>query len=60
MYYVIIGIVCFAVGYILGVYSAKKVKQELREVLSALNDKIDDLQAELNEKIDNLQDKIKT
>ncbi len=47
MYYVIVAVVCLVVGYGLGIYSSKKVKDEIWDALETLNKKIDDVQKKL-------------
>ena len=58
MGYIMVAVVCFVAGYVLGVFSARRAKQELYETLSALNSKVDELQKSFNEKVDELQSRV--
>ena len=53
---------CFIIGFVLGcgigIYYSKKIRQELVELVTLLNRKVDEIQNDISKKVDEIQRKI--
>ena len=59
MYVVLSLIIGFVIGYGVGVYTSKKARQELMELITTLNEKIDKVQNSINKKVNETQEKMR-